>query len=212
MIPGRRFRRQTHGALRPDVLWGTFAAVSGRIRITGGSARGRFLVSPKGRDVRPTASRVREAIFNILGPAVANARVLDLYAGAGTLGLEALSRGAAHAVFVERVARYAALIRDNLARLELAPRGRVVCADAVRYLERRPGPGAPFDLVFVDPPYGAGALSRVLPLLFRADIISDSGLVVVEHGAGETPAAGPSWEAGRTYTYGKTAITLVHAL
>jgi 16S rRNA (guanine966-N2)-methyltransferase len=184
--------------------------VSGRIRITGGSARSRFLRSQKGTDVRPTASRVREAIFNVLGARVADAAVLDLYAGVGTLGLEALSRGAARAVFVERAPRRAAVIRDNLEQLGLADRGRVVCADVVRYLER-PGPGAPFDLAFVDPPYRTGAVARVLPLIFRADIISDSGLVVVEHGTDEGLPEGPGWTAGRTYTYGKTAITLVHA-
>jgi len=183
--------------------------VPGRIRITGGTARSRALKSPRGHDVRPTAARVREAVFSILGARVAGARVLDLYAGAGTLGLEALSRGAASALFVERAARHAALIRDNLAALGLADRGRVVCADAPRLLARGAPPGAPFDVAFLDPPYRSGALTAVLPLLFGADIISPSGLVVVEHGTDEAPGAGPSWQAGRTYTYGKTAITLI---
>lgn len=180
-----------------------------RIRITGGAARSRAVRSPRGRDVRPTAARVREAVFSILGPRVAGARVLDLYAGAGTLGLEALSRGAASALFVERVPRHAALIRDNLAALGFSDRARVVCADAPRYLARTAPPGAPFDLAFVDPPYRSDALAAVLPLLFGADIISPSGLAVVEHGADEAPGTGPSWQAGRTYTYGKTAITLI---
>lgn len=184
--------------------------MSARIRITGGSARSRFLVSPKGLDVRPTASRVREAIFNVVGPRVAGARVLDLYAGVGTLGLEALSRGAERVVFVERAAACAALIRANLERLDLAARGRVVCGDTMRFLER-PGPDAPFDLAFVDPPYRTGALPRLLPLIFGADIISGTGLVVVEHGTDEGLPEGSGWTVGRTYTYGKTAVTLVQA-
>jgi 16S rRNA (guanine966-N2)-methyltransferase len=181
-----------------------------RIRITGGVARSRAVRSPRGREVRPTAARVREAVFSILGPRVAGARVLDLYAGAGTLGLEALSRGAASVVFVERAPRHAAVIHENLEALGLADRGRVLCADAVRYLARGAPGGAPFDLALVDPPYRSGALSAVLPLLFGPNIISLHGLAVVEHGTDEAPGAGPSWHAERTYTYGKTAITLIH--
>jgi len=206
MEPNRARRRRPCG--RAGVR-GSVPPVSGQIRITGGAARGRALKSPTGRDVRPTAARVRAAVFNILGPKVAGARVLDLFAGAGTLGIEALSRGAREAVFVERAARHAALIRANLERLGLSGRGRVVCAEAGRFLAR-PGPLAgPYDLVFVDPPYGAGALGSVLPALCGADILFPSGTVVVEHGTDAPPAAGPTWRVGRTYTYGKTAITLV---
>jgi 16S rRNA (guanine966-N2)-methyltransferase len=183
--------------------------VPGRIRITGGAARGRPVASPGGRDVRPTAARVREAVFSILGPRVAGARVLDLYAGAGTLGLEALSRGADFCLFVERAPRHAALIRANLEGLGLADRARVACADAPRLLARRPPPEGPFDIAFVDPPYGRGALGAVLPVLFGADIIAPAGLAVVEHETGAIPPAGLAWHSGRTYTYGKTAITLV---
>lgn len=186
--------------------------MSGQIRITGGSARGRALKSPPGRDVRPTAARVRAAVFNILGPKVAGARVLDLFAGVGALGIEALSRGAESVVFVERAARHAALIRANLERLGLSDRARVVCADVARFLAH-PGPLAgPYDLVLLDPPYGAGAVGALLPVLCGADIICPSGTVVVEHGTDAPPAAGPLWRVGRTYTYGKTAITLVTPL
>jgi 16S rRNA (guanine966-N2)-methyltransferase len=188
----------------------TVRAVAGDIRITGGTLRGRRLRSPKGGTVRPTAARVREAVFSVLGGRIAGARVLDLYAGAGTLGLEALSRGAAFAAFVDRAARNAALIRENAAALGLSDRVWVGTGEAVRFLARKSPPGAPYDVAFVDPPYRAGALAAVLPALFGADIIAAAGLAVLEHPRELAVPAGPGWAAGRTYTYGTTAITLVH--
>jgi 16S rRNA (guanine966-N2)-methyltransferase len=184
--------------------------VPGEIRITGGVLRGRRLRSPKGATVRPTAARVREAVFSVLGGRVAGARVLDLYAGAGTLGLEALSRGAAFAAFVDRSKENAALVRANAAALGVSARVWVGCGDALRFLARKGPPGAPYDVAFVDPPYRAGALSAVLPALFGADIIAPAGLAVLEHPRELAVPAGPGWAAGRTYTYGTTAITLVH--
>jgi len=184
--------------------------VAGAIRITGGTLRGRRVRSPKGATVRPTAARVREAVFSVLGGRVAGARVLDLYAGAGTLGLEALSRGAAFAAFVDRSRENAALVRANVAALGVEDRAWVCSGDALRFLARNAPPGAPYDVVFVDPPYRAGALSAVLPALFGADIIAPAGLAVLEHPRELAVPAGPGWAAGRTYTYGTTAITLVH--
>jgi len=184
--------------------------VAGEIRITGGVFRGRRLRSPKGHTVRPTAARVREAVFSVLGGRLAGARVLDLYAGAGTLGLEAMSRGAAFAAFLDRSAKNAALVRENAAALGLASQVWVGCGDALRFLARKGPPGAPYDVAFVDPPYRAGALGRVLPALFGADIIAPAGLAVVEHPRELAVPTGPGWAAGRTYTYGTTAITLVH--
>lgn len=184
--------------------------MTGTIRITGGSAKGRSLRSPKGQDVRPTGARVRQAVFDVLGARVKGARVLDLFAGAGTLGLEALSRGAAFALFVDRSAREAALVRENVALLGLSDRARVVHMDALRFLARGAPQGGPCDVVFVDPPYRAGPLSALLPALFGTDIIAPSGLAVVEHPRQAAPPAGPGWTAGRTYTYGTTAITLVY--
>lgn len=183
--------------------------MTGTIRITGGAQRGRSLRSPEGREVRPTGARVRQAVFNVLGDRVRGARVLDLFAGAGTLGLEALSRGAAFAAFVDRAPAHAALVRENAARLGFSDRTWVGCADARRFLARRTHPGAPYDLVLVDPPYRAGLLSAVLPALFGTDIIAPSGLAVVEHAAGVPPPAGPGWSPGRTYGYGTTAITIL---
>jgi 16S rRNA (guanine966-N2)-methyltransferase len=146
------------------------------VRVVAGQHRGRPLKAPPGRATRPTADRVREALFSILGP-VEGLAVLDLFAGSGALGIEALSRGAASATFVERDRRTAQLIRDNLA--DLGEQAEVVTADALRWL-RRPPPGAAYDLVLLDPPYDSAprlgvTLSQRLPA-----VLSDDAVIVTE--------------------------------
>jgi 16S rRNA (guanine(966)-N(2))-methyltransferase RsmD len=178
------------------------------IRITAGSARGRQVACIDGKAVRPTAARVREAIFSILGAEVTGARILDLFAGVGTLGLEALSRGAASACFVENNRRHAYLIHSNLEHLGFTDQASVISQDAVRFLGY-PGCG-PVDIVFVDPPYHDELLPNVLPPLFSANIIDTSGIVVVEHLHGEPVPEGPGWHVGRSYKYGSTAVTLLY--
>jgi 16S rRNA (guanine966-N2)-methyltransferase len=144
------------------------------VRVVAGEFRGRRLAAPRGARTRPTADRVREALFSMLGE-VSGARVLDLYAGSGALGIEALSRGAGSAVFVERNARAAAVIERNLASLGLEQ--KVVRDDAMRFLARAEGT---FDLVFCDPPYDsasrlAGPLTEGLP-----DVTSQDARIVTE--------------------------------
>jgi 16S rRNA (guanine966-N2)-methyltransferase len=129
-------------------------------RIVSGRWRGRELAVPAGRGVRPTAERVREAWLAIVGPDLAGATVLDLYAGTGALGLEALSRGAAHATFVERDAGALAVLRQNIAALEAAPCTTVQRADALSYVARLEA-GA-FDLALADPPFASGDAARLL--------------------------------------------------
>ncbi|MDH4229335.1 MAG: 16S rRNA (guanine(966)-N(2))-methyltransferase RsmD [Nitrospirota bacterium] len=181
------------------------------LRITGGSARSLGLQSVPGQGVRPTASRVRGAIFNILGGRVAGARVLDLFAGVGTLGLEALSRGAAHADFVECVPRHADRVVENATHCGFEGRYTLFRMDAERFLTRRPGGQAPpFDVVFLDPPYGSDLLDQVLPLLAAQGVVAAEGVVVVEHEAPLPAPALAEWEEGRTYQYGRTAVTLVY--
>jgi 16S rRNA (guanine966-N2)-methyltransferase len=145
------------------------------VRVVAGEFRGRRLAAPRGARTRPTADRVREALFSMLGE-VSGARVLDLYAGSGALGIEALSRGAGSAVFVERNARAAAVIERNLASLGLEQ--KVVRDDAMRFLARA---GGTFDLVFCDPPYDSasrlgGPLAERLPALTSEDarIVTES--------------------------------------
>ena len=146
------------------------------MRVIAGELGGRRLQAPRGLATRPTAERVREALFSMLGP-LADAVVLDLFAGSGALGIEALSRGAAHATFVERAPGALVALRANLAALELAERSRVISGDALAALRGTDK----YDLVFLDPPYAfapalAGALSRELPCVLRpgARVVSES--------------------------------------
>ena len=150
------------------------------IRITGGVARGVQLRPPARATTRPTSDRVRAAIFNILarwGPA--GWRVLDLYAGTGSLGIEALSRGATWADFVERDARQCALLRENLSLAGFADRGAVWCTTVERALSQLTGP---YDGVLLDPPYRLGTLDPVLERLALEAPLAPHALVVVEHG------------------------------
>jgi len=160
------------------------------VRVIAGEAKGRRLASIRGPGIRPTSDRVREALFSALGPAVAGARVLDLYAGSGALGIEALSRGAALAVFVEQARGAVDVILANLALTGLEDRARVVGSTVERFLDagldaRR---GGPFDLVLIDPPYAEGPPTHQLRSLAAGPLLAPGASVVVE---GRGPDAGP---------------------
>lgn len=148
------------------------------MRVTGGSLGGRRLCTPPA-GVRPTSDRVREALFARLGD-LAGAAVLDLYAGTGALGIEALSRGAGNVAFAEQASRSLAVLRKNLAALELTERCRILPEDAHRGVRRLGREGQRFDLVLIDPPYGTGEDERMLLLLVEAKILHPQGTVVVE--------------------------------
>src|SRR6266511_1196798 len=148
------------------------------MRLTGGHDRGRRLIVPRGSKTRPTAAKVREAIFNLLGPPPGP--VLDLYAGSGALGIEALSRGAAAAVFVERDANALASLRRNLRELGVEERATVIGADVRTALRRLAASGAEFSWVFLDPPY-ARETEGVLAELSGADLLTACAVVIVEH-------------------------------
>lgn len=173
------------------------------MRIIGGTFRGHRLTAPKG-PTRPTTDRTREAVFNLLQSRtdLREARVLDLFAGSGALGLEALSRGAAEAVFVEKAGAALGVIRKNAAALGVADRCRIVRADALRWLEREAGPS--FDLAFADPPYALDGLTR-LPDLVRPHL-APGGLFVLEHGGDADFAEHPDHETSRAY--GQTVVSL----
>jgi 16S rRNA (guanine966-N2)-methyltransferase len=154
------------------------------MRIIAGRLRGRRVDAPGSGAVRPTYDRVRESVFGILDPILAGARVLDLFAGSGALGLESLSRDAEAATFVEIEPRVLRVVKANVERLGVGDRSRLVRRDATRLLEG-PIPGGPFDVVFVDPPYASGLAGKALELLGRWDGLAPSATVVVEHGGGE---------------------------
>ena len=177
------------------------------MRIIAGTARGRRLAAPKGMATRPTPDRVREALFSILAPEIAAARVLDLYAGTGALGLEALARGAASATFVEKAPGTAALLRRN-AELFAAGRARLLAMPVQRALTLLAGEGAAFDLVFADPPYDAGLLPATLDGLDRGGLVTPGGLVVCEHRPGKAPSATGAVSITDERAWGDVAVTI----
>jgi 16S rRNA (guanine966-N2)-methyltransferase len=177
------------------------------VRVIAGSRKGHKLVAPRGHDTRPTSDRIRENVFNLVGP-LDGARVLDLFAGSGALGIEALSRGAASAVFVERDQEAVRTIERNLDRLRLTGT-RVVHGDVLRRIAQEATAGAKYDLVLVDPPYGMlteiqPRLARDLPPLLAAD-----GLLVVETDARTEPKLPLPVRTSRRY--GQTRVTLFEA-
>lgn len=149
------------------------------MRIVAGELGGRVLRAPHGAATRPTSEKVREALFNILGPPDPEHHVLDLYAGSGALGLEALSRGATSATFVERARPALTALRANLAALEVADRATVIATDVARFLAA-PGPGPRWTWIFLDPPYAAGVVEATLAAL-PAERLTADAIVVVEH-------------------------------
>jgi len=153
------------------------------MRVIAGSFRSRTLQAPAGLATRPTSDRLRETLFNVLGPRIEGARFLDLYAGSGAVGIEALSRGAAEVVFVERAAGALKVLRANLARLGLTEHLTVVAGSVAGFL-RNPGGQAQFDLVFLDPPYDAAdEYTSVLDSLggAAAGLLAEGAMVIAEH-------------------------------
>ena len=155
------------------------------MRVGGGAAKGRRLSVPKGRAVRPTAARVKDSLFNILPRDFSGMKVLDLFAGTGNLSIEALSRGAAHALLVDRSARAAAAIKDNLRRLGFAGQAEVWIAPVARSVRTLSRQKATFDYIFIDPPYDRGLAQRSMRIIAEGDLLRSSGTLVVEHSARE---------------------------
>jgi 16S rRNA (guanine966-N2)-methyltransferase len=156
------------------------------MRVIAGTFRSRQLKSLKGNALRPTSDRLRETLFNVLADRVPGSRFLDLFAGTGAVGIEALSRGARESVFLEKHAPAATLIRKNLASLGITSGARVIATDALRGLEKLVTEAASrialFDLIFLDPPYSAAEdYRRVLTCLGTARLLSESSLVIAEH-------------------------------
>lgn len=181
------------------------------MRVVAGRLRGRRLVAPRGDKTRPTADRVKEALFSVLGSLDGDV-VLDLFAGTGALGIEALSRGAARAVFVEVAAPAVAALRENLRALALdADVARVVASRVERAAAALRELG-PFDLALVDPPYAQVSLAaRALDELQLAGAFREGACAVLEHAAADEPSLGDGWEAGDRRRYGDTGLSFFTA-
>jgi 16S rRNA (guanine(966)-N(2))-methyltransferase RsmD len=180
------------------------------VRIITGHAKGTKLKTPRGLETRPTADRVKESVFNILGDAVWDALVLDLFAGTGNLGLEALSRGARHAVFIDQSLNSVAIIKENALHTKLAEHTEVHKDEVVRALAKMIRSGRLFDLVFCDPPYNQGLVARVLQQMDENPVLVPGGIMVIEHSKHEIIAA--EWKkltVKRTERYGETLMSFL---
>ncbi|HTN33942.1 MAG TPA: 16S rRNA (guanine(966)-N(2))-methyltransferase RsmD [Marinobacter sp.] len=178
----------------------------GELRIIGGDWRSRKLRFPSVGGVRPTPARTRETLFNWLSFHLAGSECLDLFAGSGALGLEALSRGAAKTTFVDHTPALAQALRENL-RLLKSTGSEVVCASADVYLSHRTRP--PFDIIFMDPPFRQGWLERLFPLLSTQGWANNSGWIYVEHESEiTTPSVPHNWHLHRQKTAGQVTYCL----
>lgn len=180
------------------------------LRVIGGACRGRRLLSVRGPLTRPTADRVRESIFNILTGKLAGRTVLDLFAGTGALGIEALSRGADQAVFVDYHRQSLEVIKKNLSRCGLDERARVLRWDITDNLSCLKSKGRQFDLVFMDPPYRKGFEVRTLRHLHKADVLVSGALVVIEHAVDDPlPDGIADFIKTDNRRYGNTSVSLL---
>ena len=176
------------------------------MRVITGKARGVQLKTPDGMLTRPTADRVKEALFSIIQFEIPGARVLDLFGGTGQLGIEALSRGAKSAVFVDQREEACRLIRENLKRTRLEQDGKVVRSDYMDYLNRSRDI---FDIIFLDPPYAEVFLENSLKCIAEIDILQSGGIIVAERPLGkELPFEFEGFTRSKDYKYGKTLITV----
>ena len=176
------------------------------MRVITGKAKGITLATPDGMLTRPTSDRVKEALFSIIQFDLAGARVLDLFGGTGQLGIEALSRGANSAVFVDSREPACRLIRENLRRTNMEHVAKVVRCDYLDYLKRC---SEKFDIVILDPPYAEVFLENALKTLTEIDILQSSGIIITERPLGkDLPWDFEGFTRSRDYKYGKTLITL----
>ncbi len=176
------------------------------MRITTGSAKGRNLKSVPGLDTRPTADRVKQALFNTVQFEIEGRNVLDLFAGTGQLGLEALSRGAGHAVFVDNSPAALRVIRDNVKATGFSERAEVVLSDYKAFLQS--APKRSFHVVFLDPPYRSGFLNRVMSFIQTFDIVKENGIIICESASSEAlPEKLGEFTLYRAAKYGGTALS-----
>ncbi len=176
------------------------------MRVITGKAKGTVLATPDGMLTRPTSDRVKEALFSIVQFDLPGARVLDLFGGTGQLGIEALSRGASSAVFVDSREDACRLIRENLRRTKMEHCGKVVRCDYLEYLKRC---NERFDIVILDPPYAEVFLENALKMLVEIDILQSGGIIIAERPLGkDLPWDFEGFTRSRDYKYGNTLITL----
>jgi len=172
------------------------------LRIISGKNRGRHLVAPKGMTTRPTADRVREAVFNVLAPYIEDARVLDVFGGTGAFSLESLSRGAATAIILDKDRKAQAAIAQNIELCGEEERAKLIKGDSLQLLPTLQGA---FDLIFLDPPYAKDLLFPAISLILKYNLINDDGIFIIETAAGNDMSDLPL-EIRKESVYGDTKI------
>lgn len=176
------------------------------MRVITGSARGRKLREPAGTETRPTTDRVKEGIFSSIQFEIEGRKILDLFGGTGQMGVEALSRGAAHCTFVDLRKEAVSVIRENVALTGFDGQARIIQGDALSFLSRC---REKFDVIFLDPPYGSGLLEKTMELVTTIDIVSENGIIVCENGSGTGwPVVSPPYRMQKEYRYGKIKTAL----
>lgn len=177
------------------------------MRVIGGKAKGHRLMSPDGMHVRPTTDRVKEAVFNSIQQYLSDAVILDLFAGAGTLGIEGLSRYAERTYFVDSSLKQIELIKKNLIKTKLMDRAVLLCSDTYAAVDKLSENGMKFDLIFLDPPYNKGFVQGTLEKLDHSQLLSRSGLIIVEYSLREEPPLEiGSLERTMNKRYGSTGV------
>lgn len=185
------------------------------MRISGGTVKGRRTATrrllkkkPTGERLRPTSSKVREALFDILRDKIAGASFVDLYAGTGTVGFEALSRGAGRAIFVEPEELRVRTMKSSVDDFGFQDRALIIRGKAKEFLQRAAAAGERFDIFFVDPPYDSEEIERVFPLIGDGDLLERDGIVIVEHFfKKKVPETAGRLKVNRSYGYGDTTLT-----
>lgn len=175
------------------------------MRVISGSARGRILQAVPGKDTRPTTDKVKESVFNILQFRLYDAAMLDLFAGTGQMGIEALSRGAAKTVFVDRAPKAISIIRKNIAAARVENRAEVLQMTYQQALQQLKG--QKFDILFLDPPYGGELLNSALNAVESFDILSTDGIIICESSVEDTIVCPDAFCVYRTYEYGTIRLT-----
>lgn len=176
------------------------------MRVITGSCRGMKLKTLDGLATRPTAERVKEGMFSAIQFEIEGRKVLDLFAGTGQLGIECLSRGAVHAVFVDAAAESVRVIKENLQKTKMTQVSTLVQSEAMAYLDRC---REKFALVFLDPPYQGGLLNAALKKISEIDILAESGIIICEYATDQPPKVPSGLTVSRDYRYGKTGVCLL---
>lgn len=176
------------------------------MRVIAGEAGGRKLKSGQGTKARPTTDMVKEALFNTLGNRVIDATCLDLFAGFGGVGIEALSRGATKVVFVEQDPKHVAMIKENLVLTKLNERAQVVRGDVIKVLATLHGS---FDVIYIDPPYESGLYESTMELVLGKSLLHSNGVLILEHNKALIPQIPEAFEILRSKTYGETGLTIL---